>query len=777
MPIALLLQSTFAVYRKGSTLLDPWLAMVRIEELLIGRARSAFLVHWFGDRLPVRDNRLQVSIANLRALRQRWEAVTRQQPETDRGINLTEPLAGLAGTLVGVILSPAGAILGVHGAIRLLVTGVTEAGGLLAGLIAGPVATAVGAVVGVLLLPLGLALAALFGAAEQSALRELYRMLGAVAAPVAVVAGLLVAHRQPRTAIWFLASWLPMLIAMAVLPLMNYGVLPALPSVWVLPYGGLLQQLTALAFRGVIDAVVDTVRAILYRPLLGVPVETILKDGLGVLVRRGPAGRLGGLFGALAEALGGIPSRLGALVGSLLDILRASALGQMPSIIAQATNVLAAAVLALLRHPALRTILGAIGRVQTVLGALPPSPPSAPSPSSGSSLGRLPIGPPVPRPPSLPDTVDIQSFLGPAPSPGLPYGPAQIFPLAPETLAAALRMLGVRMPVFAGERARLVGELGQVSTAERVMQRAEDLRFRGLLEGVMGQVLPPDIAAGAPALGPGFAGIDRFVYGTGLHDLVREKLPLAIRAQVRTLLPLLEGLDEHIQGTPSPEQDRPLPVRALPDTDPARLLRVLVDAVGLPPTASETRRFAGQLVAALRGQTYLARAGGLPAARHLVGGRHRRRLRPALPRPIAFCGRPLYRDRQVADRTTKTGRAAGNGQPPVSGRAFRGRCTGGRDPPRPAPHPGAGRIARAWRDGGRVQPTISGRFRARGRSGPGGVAAAWPDRPDRDLPGYHPPLGAALRAAPAQGDELWTGCSSWPPPETRRSPSTSICIT
>jgi hypothetical protein len=609
MPIALLLQSTFAVYRKGSTLLDPWLAMVRIEELLIGRARSAFLVHWFGDRLPVRDNRLQVSIANLRALRQRWEAVTRQQPETDRGINLTEPLAGLAGTLVGVILSPAGAILGVHGAIRLLVTGVTEAGGLLAGLIAGPVATAVGAVVGVLLLPLGLALAALFGAAEQSALRELYRMLGAVARLLESASGFIDQLLGPREQVRnpLVRGLLTLLDRVAVLlsqALAVFAILVVRIAPMILP---LARQ--ALAFRGVIDAVVDTVRAILYRPLLGVPVETILKDGLGVLVRRGPAGRLGGLFGALAEALGGIPSRLGALVGSLLDILRASALGQMPSIIAQATNVLAAAVLALLRHPALRTILGAIGRVQTVLGALPPSPPSAPSPSSGSSLGRLPIGPPVPRPPSLPDTVDIQSFLGPAPSPGLPYGPAQIFPLAPETLAAALRMRAAPPSVFAGERARLVGELGQVSTAERVMQRAEDLRFRGLLEGVMGQVLPPDIAAGAPALGPGFAGIDRFVYGTGLHDLVREKLPLAIRAQVRTLLPLLEGLDEHIQGTPSPEQDRPLPVRALPDNGrlQPRVRHLTVRWVG--GEESETRRFAGQLVAALRGQTYLARAG------------------------------------------------------------------------------------------------------------------------------------------------------------------------
>jgi len=608
MPIALLLQSTFAVYRKGSTLLDPWLAMVRIEELLIGRARSAFLVHWFGDRLPVRDNRLQVSIANLRPLRQRWESVTRQQPDPDRGINLTEPLAGLGGTLVGIVLSPAGAILGIHGAVRLLVTGVTEAGGLLAGLIAGPVATAVGAIVG-LLLPLGLALAAIFGAAEQGALRELYRLLGAVARLLESATGFIDQLLGPREQVRnpLVRGLLTLLDRVAVLltqALAVFAILVVRIAPMILP---LARQ--ALAFRGVIDAVVDTVRAILERPVLGVPVDTLLTEGLGVLVRRGPAGRLGGLFGALADTLGGIPSRLGELVRSLVAILRASALGQLPAIVAQATDLLAAAALALLRHPALRTSLMAIGRVQTVLGALPPSPPSATRPSSGSSLGSLPIGPPAPRPPSLPDTVDIQSFLGPAPSPGLPYGPAQIFPLAPETLAAALRMRAAPPSVFAGERARLVGELGQVSTAEWVTQRAEDLRFRGLLEGVMGQVLPPDIAAGAPALGPAFAGIDRFVYGTGLHDLVRERLPPAIRARVRTLLPLLEGLDEHIQGTPSPEQDRPLPVRELPDNGrlQPRVRHLTVRCVG--GEESETRRFAERLVGALRGQSYLARAG------------------------------------------------------------------------------------------------------------------------------------------------------------------------
>ncbi len=45
----------------------------------------------------------------------------------------------------------------------------------------------------------------------------------------------------------FIAAWLPMLVAMAVLMAMNYGLLPAMQSVWVLPYVSVLLILLLLS--------------------------------------------------------------------------------------------------------------------------------------------------------------------------------------------------------------------------------------------------------------------------------------------------------------------------------------------------------------------------------------------------------------------------------------------------------------------------------------------------------------------------------------------------
>lgn len=566
MPIALLLQPTFATYKQGSTLLYPWLALVRTEELLIARARSAFLVHWFGDRLPVRDNHLQVSIANLGALRQRWESVTRQQPDPGRGINLLEPMAGLSGTLVGVILSPSGAILGVHAIVRLLVTGVTEAGGVLAGLIGGPLVTAVGGIIGLLLLPLGFALAAVFGAAEQGAFRESYWLLGAIARLLEAVAGFIDQLLGPREQVRnpLIRSVLVLFDRVAVLLIQAFAVVAVLVTriaPMILP---LARQ--ALAFRRVIDAVIDTIRAIIDRPVLGAFAGTIWAS---------PQRGLGLLLDTLADGIAQIPRRLTALMQQMIAMLRENALAQLPLIISNSLRIVAAAVTALLRHPILRTILAVIARVQTVLGALPPrSSSSSPPPSSGFSLGSLPIGPPVPRPPSLPNTAAIQRFLGPAPSVDLPYGPAQVFPLAPETSAAAQRFRQSPPSVFAGERTRLSRELGQEPATALATRRVEDLRYRDLLYGIVTQIAPPEI-----------------------------------RVRVPELLSTFEALDRYIYDRRGGERAEEFPVRDLLDNGRLRpsVARLTVRMVG--GEEAETRQFAERVVAALRGQTYLARAG------------------------------------------------------------------------------------------------------------------------------------------------------------------------
>jgi len=111
MPIALLLQETVYTFRWGAYHLEPWSHLVQTEETLIDRARSAFLVRWFGAQLPLNGSFLNVVIDNLKQLRDHYFAVTQAVSPEPTGPNLTEPLAGLVGEIAGIALSPTGIIL------------------------------------------------------------------------------------------------------------------------------------------------------------------------------------------------------------------------------------------------------------------------------------------------------------------------------------------------------------------------------------------------------------------------------------------------------------------------------------------------------------------------------------------------------------------------------------------------------------------------------------------------------------------------------------------
>jgi hypothetical protein len=110
MPIGLLLQETVYTLRWGAFHLEPWSHLVRIEALLIERARGAFLSRWFGAALPLKSFDLRVMIANLAELRERYFRA-RMSFQSDDGPNLAEPVAGLGGEIAGIALSPTGSIL------------------------------------------------------------------------------------------------------------------------------------------------------------------------------------------------------------------------------------------------------------------------------------------------------------------------------------------------------------------------------------------------------------------------------------------------------------------------------------------------------------------------------------------------------------------------------------------------------------------------------------------------------------------------------------------
>jgi hypothetical protein len=107
MPLGLLLTATLKPLMKGLARLNPWARLVELEQTLIDRARGAFLVHWFGSRLPLSGRSLLITIANLEHLQRRYTAV-KGEYERRRRASLLEPIAGIAGTLAGAFLSPTG---------------------------------------------------------------------------------------------------------------------------------------------------------------------------------------------------------------------------------------------------------------------------------------------------------------------------------------------------------------------------------------------------------------------------------------------------------------------------------------------------------------------------------------------------------------------------------------------------------------------------------------------------------------------------------------------
>ena len=143
MPIALLLQETTLAFAFGANKMSPWVHLVAVEEKLIDRARSAFLVRWFGRGLPLHGFHLRIAIENLEQLRDRYVAAAKSvQPELS-GINLTEPLAGAVGQLAGMALSPTGLILLTAALVRKMKTWLGVLLGVLAALVS-PAVTGLG---------------------------------------------------------------------------------------------------------------------------------------------------------------------------------------------------------------------------------------------------------------------------------------------------------------------------------------------------------------------------------------------------------------------------------------------------------------------------------------------------------------------------------------------------------------------------------------------------------------------------------------------------------
>ena len=183
MPIALLLQESVLTIRFGAQQLTPWAHLAQIEELLIDRARGAFLVRWFGTHLPTHGLYLRVFIENLESFRARYlEAVASAKGEIT-GPNLTEPLAGAAGTIAGLIASPTGMVLLVAVSVRKMKSWVGTLLIVLTSIIGAPFvwSAEISAVVLGLGLPLGLIGGVAIGAVKEENTGAAIDLLGSAA--------------------------------------------------------------------------------------------------------------------------------------------------------------------------------------------------------------------------------------------------------------------------------------------------------------------------------------------------------------------------------------------------------------------------------------------------------------------------------------------------------------------------------------------------------------------------------------------------------------------
>jgi hypothetical protein len=292
MPVALLLQNVLATLRTAETALAPWREIVPLESTVVGRARSAFLVHWFGPRLPLDGLTLSGYVVNTDELARRYGLAQRSIPSSQDGPNLTEPLLGFAGLVAGVLMSPVGAIVGVRTLLHAAGFGLmtvlgafvwlaTPASLLIVGLLASPVG--IGVLFGGLVAGGAGGYALAGGLADRRDLRALFDVFGSLAR------------------------------------LMNAGVvfLDQLIGPRAQVRNPLLRQILKLAdrlaplFAQILGAVAVVVRRV--GPILGPVARTILA--------------LAGLVGAAAAALGdifrGLADRLEELAGGPLSIMRA----------------------------------------------------------------------------------------------------------------------------------------------------------------------------------------------------------------------------------------------------------------------------------------------------------------------------------------------------------------------------------------------------------------------------------------------------------------------
>lgn len=566
MPLALLLQETFAKFGKGAPRLNDWVVLVELEDLLLERVRSAFLVHWYGPILPLAGRTLRVAIHNIAELRARYQRVRAGMPADREGPNLAEPLATIAGTLGGILSMPLyGTALGVVIALK-----ARSWVGKLIGALNTATLGALFPLVGVLAFPGAIGGALLAGIFAQGTVRPIFDLLGALAEMMEAMRGFVELLLGPRERIRNPILRLMLEIVDRLAALMAFAL--GLVALIFTRIGPLIVPLTdqTIALIKLIEAVVD---------LIGVIWDDFMTQ-------------LGNLFSgdhsllAAIDPLLSVVERLGAAVlhqlKLMIEELSAAILGWAEWAAQRLTDFLDPAIKAIRRafeeHPLVRTVMALVDQIKIALAALMPGPSTLMPKLKRAAAWVYSKGPQIPDLPDLPDTKTIAGRAGGKPILGvdLPTITAlaamipTTFSFSPDAWRELERLRQPPPSVFRGELQRLAEEHeGLPLSAAMAALREQELPYRALIFAIVERVLPP--AAGR--------------YVGQLEDLFRT-------------------IDAEIYGFPN-ESPRPdLPVRDLPTSD--RLL-VSVDRLRVrvvSDDAAAVRAWSEQLRGALGRERY-----------------------------------------------------------------------------------------------------------------------------------------------------------------------------
>jgi hypothetical protein len=531
-PIALLLTSLATPLAGLAAAFERWNAVLRLEAVVVDRARSAFLVDWFGNRLPRTNGRLRIVISNIDALGERYREARSRSMGGQTGPNLLEPVAGMAGMMAGLLISPSGAVMYLYASVR---QSLCSIGSILLTLLYHPhfiaIFTGLGGAVALVLLPIalvgGIVIAAI-GASANSTLTLAHEALGDAARAILALTRFINLLTGPREHIRNpllrgilqlfdrVAALLAQLIGAAALLLTRLGRL-------ILPLAiqfRAMQRLGEFTLGLAAELLTDAYRIFtgLWRSeegrgrtpwalLLGMMDHVMAVAGL---MAAGAGEVLAELGRRLTEGFTGIANRATGYVRLIADEATA-AIGAIPLIHTFRRAALMAT--------AVRSIIGA--------GSGPRASPP-PAAGGGPSAVASALAPaalltrliPEPPPPSLEAAQAMveaaRRHTGPGTAPGargLTTAMAAPFELDAASRGLVADLIASPPSVFSGERRAIAEELDGASTEDGLAAlRANELRYRDLLYSIVGRALPGMARVRIPDLLDTFNAIDRYLY-------------------------------------------------------------------------------------------------------------------------------------------------------------------------------------------------------------------------------------------------------------------------